>query len=133
MAAYHRRADTEHFGDIGFDGFHYDGSVKTDRETGAAMNERDFVEIWVYLSASPLTGLTMTLVCYLAAYFIYQKSGYNSLLNPVLIAVVLIVTVLWTTGTKYLDYFEGAQFIHFLLGPATVALAVPLYLSLIHI
>jgi len=74
------------------------------------MIEGDLVEIWVYLSASPLTGLTMTLVSYLAAYFIYQKSGYNSLLNPVLVAVVLIIAVLWITGTKYLDYFEGAQF-----------------------
>ena len=94
------------------------------------MIEGDLADIWVYLSASPLTGLTLTLVSYLAAYFMYQKSGYNSLLNPVLIAVVMIIAVLWITGTKYLDYFEGAQFVHFLLGPATVALAVPLYTNL---
>ena len=69
------------------------------------MIEGDLADIWVYLSASPLTGLTLTLVSYLAAYFMYQKSGYNSLLNPVLIAVVMIIAVLWITGTKYLDYF----------------------------
>jgi len=94
------------------------------------MIERDLADIWVYLSASPLTGLTLTLVSYLIAYFLYEKSGYNSLLNPVLVAVVLIIAVLWITGTRYLDYFEGAQFVHFLLGPATVALAVPLYTNL---
>ncbi len=94
------------------------------------MIEGDLTEIWVYLSASPLTGLTLTLASYLAAYSIYQKSGYNSLLNPVLIAVILIIAILWFTGTKYLDYFAGAQFVHFLLGPATVALAVPLYSNL---
>ena len=74
--------------------------------------------------------LTLTLVSYLSAYFLYQKFSHNSFLNPVLIAVVLIILLLWITGTTYLDYFEGAQFVHFLLGPATVALAVPLYSNL---
>jgi predicted murein hydrolase (TIGR00659 family) len=49
------------------------------------------------------------------------------LFNPVLIAIIVLVGVLVTTGTKYESYFEGAQFVHFFLGPATVALAVPLY------
>ena len=43
------------------------------------------------------------------------------------IAVAILILVLWATGTPYESYFEGAQFVHFLLGPATVALAVPLY------
>ncbi len=42
-------------------------------------------------------------------------------------AVILIVALLVGTGTPYQTYFEGAQFVHFLLGPATVALAIPLY------
>lgn len=45
------------------------------------------------------------------------------------IAVAALVLVLGATGTAYESYFEGAQFLHFLLGPATVALAVPLYLN----
>jgi predicted murein hydrolase (TIGR00659 family) len=45
----------------------------------------------------------------------------------VLIAVAVIALVLWSTGTSYPVYFEGAKFVHFLLGPATVALAIPLY------
>lgn len=84
-------------------------------------------DIWVYLSASPLLHLTLTLVAFQTASRLYRRAGLNPLLNPVLVAVVLIVTVLVVTGTPYARYFEGAQFVHFLLGPATVSLAVPLY------
>lgn len=44
-----------------------------------------------------------------------------------LVSVLLIAPVLWVTRTDYMTYFEGAQFIHFMLGPATVALALPLW------
>lgn len=83
--------------------------------------------VWVYLSASPLLHLTLTLVAYQAGMWIYRRAGLNPLLNPVLIAVVALVAMLVATGTSYETYFEGAQFVHFLLGPATVSLAVPLY------
>jgi len=53
--------------------------------------------------------------------------GRHPLANPVLMAVALMVALLLGTGTSYATYFEGAQFVHFLLGPATVALAVPLW------
>ncbi len=84
-------------------------------------------DIWVYLSASPLLHLTLTLVAYQAGSLVYQRAGLNPLLNPVLIAVVIVVSILVGTGSSYDTYFEGAQFVHFLLGPATVALAIPLY------
>jgi predicted murein hydrolase (TIGR00659 family) len=84
-------------------------------------------EIWVYLSASPLLGLTITLLAYQGAFWIYQRSGSNPLANPVLIAVTMLVGFLTLTATSYETYFAGAQFVHFLLGPATVALAIPLY------
>jgi predicted murein hydrolase (TIGR00659 family) len=83
--------------------------------------------IWVYLAASPLLGLTLTLLAYLFAMTVYAKAHYNPLANPVLIAVALVVALLELTRTPYATYFQGAQFVHFLLGPATVALAVPLY------
>ena len=83
--------------------------------------------IWVYLAATPLLGLTATLLAYLVAWRIYQRTGMNPLANPVAIAVVLLVSLLVLTGTPYRTYFDGAQFVHFLLGPATVALAIPLY------
>ena len=86
-----------------------------------------FSEIWVYLSASPLLGLSMTLLAYQGAFWLYQRSGQNPLANPVLIAVSLLVLFLTLTATRYETYFAGAQFVHFLLGPATVALASPLY------
>jgi predicted murein hydrolase (TIGR00659 family) len=84
-------------------------------------------ELWVYLAASPLLGLTITLLAYQAAFAIYRRSGSHPLANPVLIAVTALVLVLTLTGTSYQTYFSGAQFVHFLLGPATVALAIPLY------
>lgn len=94
------------------------------------MTEPDLTDIWVYLSASPLLGLTMTLVAYLLSFRLYQRSGGSPMLNPVLMAVAMIILVLLVTGIPYRDYFDGAQFVHFLLGPATVALAVPLYQQL---
>ena len=84
-------------------------------------------QIWVYLSASPLFGLTMTLIAYGIAYRVYLWGKSNPLLNPVVTAVLLLITLLVLTDTSYQDYFEGGQFVHFLLGPATVALAIPLY------
>lgn len=87
----------------------------------------DLRDIWVYLAASPLLHLALTLVAYRAGFLIYRRLGFNPLFNPVLIAVVIVVSVLLVTRTSYQTYFQGAQFVHFLLGPATVALAVPLY------
>jgi predicted murein hydrolase (TIGR00659 family) len=86
----------------------------------------DFVDLWVYLSGSPLLWLTATLAAYAAADTLSGAVGRHPLANPVLIAVVLISVVLIATATPFPQYFAGAQFVHFLLGPATVALAVPL-------
>lgn len=87
-------------------------------------------QIWVYLAASPLTWLGATLVAYVVAVRIGQALGNSPLANSVLITSALIIPVLLITGTPYPTYFEGAQFVHFLLGPATVALAVPLFRNL---
>jgi predicted murein hydrolase (TIGR00659 family) len=89
--------------------------------------EPRFTELWVYLAASPLLGLTATLLAYQFAYWVYLRMGMHPLANPVALAVAVLVALLWVTGTPYQTYFEGAQFVHFLLGPATVALALPLY------
>lgn len=84
-------------------------------------------DIWVYLAANPLLHLTMTLAAYAAGFALYRRARFNPLVNPVLIAVALLVAILLITGTSYQTYFQGAQFVHVLLGPAVVALAVPLY------
>lgn len=83
--------------------------------------------LWSYLSATPLTWLTATILAYLAADAAARRLGNAPWANPVLFSVFLLAPVLWLTGTDYGTYFEGAQFIHFLLGPATVALALPLW------
>jgi predicted murein hydrolase (TIGR00659 family) len=87
---------------------------------------REFFELWVYLAATPLAGLTLTLVAYAAGWWIYARCRMHPIANPVLIAVVIIVAALVATRTSYETYFAGAQFVHFLLGPAVVGLAVPL-------
>jgi len=86
--------------------------------------------LWVYLSGSPLVALSATLVCYLAASALFERSGRFALLNPVLVSVTLLVLLLRAAEIPYREYFDGAQFVHFLLGPATVALALPLYREL---
>jgi predicted murein hydrolase (TIGR00659 family) len=88
---------------------------------------QEFRDIWVYLSTSPLLHLTLTLAAFVMASIIYRKAQMNPLLNPVLLSVIAIVAILYGTDTSYDTYFEGAQFVHFLLGPATVALAIPLF------
>ncbi|MBK8174013.1 MAG: LrgB family protein [Rhodospirillales bacterium] len=89
--------------------------------------------IWIYLAATPLTWLALTLVAYEAGVVINHAAGRRALVNPVLIAVILIALLLTATGTSYQRYFDGAQFVHFLLGPATVALAVPLWRQFHHV
>lgn len=83
--------------------------------------------LWSYLSATPLLWLTATILAYLAADAVARRLGNAPWANPVAMSVLLIAPVLWLTQTDYATYFEGAQFIHFLLGPATVALALPLW------
>ena len=87
----------------------------------------DFVELWTYLSATPLFGLTATVLAYVLAYAFYERMHQAPWANPVLWTVVALVIVLSLTKTAYPVYFSGAQFIHFLLGPAVVALAWPLW------
>ena len=84
-------------------------------------------EIWVYLSGSPLLALILTLGAYHAGVLAYERAGRNPLANPVLIAVTIIAAIIVAIDMPYAKYFEGAQFVHFLLGTATVALAVPIY------
>lgn len=88
---------------------------------------QSFVELWVYLSATPLFGLTATLVTYVLAQALYARVGFAPWANPVLWTVLVLAVLLTLSGTPYPRYFSGAQFIHFLLGPAVVALAWPLW------
>ena len=90
-------------------------------------NNLQIAEIWVYLSGSPLFALILTLTAYQIGSFLYQKTDKYPLANPVAISVILVAVVLYLVDMPYQKYFEGAQFVHFLLGTATVSLAVPIY------
>ena len=95
------------------------------------MNKRlPIQEIWVYLSGSPLLALILTLTAYQIGYALYMRSQRNPLVNPVAIAVLLVAVCLEVLDMPYAKYFEGAQFVHFLLGTATVSLAIPIYRGL---
>ena len=92
------------------------------------MSERlPISEIWVYLSGDPLFALIITLATYQFGYWLYVRAYRNPLVNPVAISVVSTCLIISALNMPYKSYFEGAQFVHFLLGTATVALAVPIY------
>ena len=82
-----------------------------------------------YLAASPLAWLFATIGAYVLGVRLYERCGRVQIVNPILVAVVVLSGVLWLAGIDYANYFAGAQFVHFLLGPVTVLLAVPLYRS----
>ena len=88
---------------------------------------KPIADTWIDLSASPRLGWTITLLAYVCALWLFRRSGQQAWANPVLIAIFVIILFLWASDIPYARYFEGAHFIHFLLGPATVALAVPLF------
>ena len=75
----------------------------------------------------PLLSLALTVAVFTAACWINQRLRGHPLVNPVLLSVCVVMVFLSATDMPYERYFDGAQFIHFLLGPATVALAVPMF------
>jgi predicted murein hydrolase (TIGR00659 family) len=91
------------------------------------MNADRLVSGLEFLAATPLLWLSLTLGAYLVAVAVNERCNKMPLLNPTLLAIALVVVVLTVTSTSYKRYFDGAQFVHFLLGPAIVAMAVPLY------
>ncbi len=92
------------------------------------MNSQEkLYEIWVYLQSEPLFWLTLTLGAYIIGDYIYKKSNLFPLFNPVAISILIVSSILIFFNISYERYFSGAQFIHFLLGPVTVALAIPIY------
>src|SRR5437764_13405292 len=90
----------------------------------AMLRLSEISHFWVYLAASPLLGLTLTLCAYVFAQWVYMRARMSPFANPVAIAIAIVSLVLLTSGMSYQRYFAGAQFVHFLLVPAIVALAV---------
>lgn len=75
---------------------------------------------------SPLFGVMISLIAFEIGLFINKKTK-KSFLNPLLIGIAIVMIVLRTFDINLEDYKKGGQIISFLLAPATVALAVPLY------
>jgi predicted murein hydrolase (TIGR00659 family) len=84
-------------------------------------------DAWTALLLSPAFGVAVTLICYQAGCCLQRHARGNPLCNPVLFAIAAVIAVLLLSGTEYQTYFTTAAWLHFLLGPATVALAIPLY------
>jgi predicted murein hydrolase (TIGR00659 family) len=83
-------------------------------------------DTWAWLTGSPLLGLTLTLAAYAVGRWAHRRTG-NPLLQPVLVAIVLVGAVLLIADVPYRDYLAGGSYVSFWLGPATVALALPLH------
>ncbi len=83
-------------------------------------------ETWTWLRASPLFGITLTLATYALGRWLHERTG-SPLVQPVLVAIVVIVVLLKLGHISYADYLTGGSYVGFWLGPATVALALPLH------
>ncbi|AXX93460.1 murein hydrolase effector protein LrgB [Malaciobacter molluscorum LMG 25693] len=86
-----------------------------------------------YITTTPLTWLILTMASFKIGIIIYEKTNKNTLLQPIIIAYVIIMGAILITGTSYKEYFDSVKIIHFFLGPATVALALPLFNNLKYI
>jgi putative effector of murein hydrolase len=89
--------------------------------------------VWTQVTPTALFGVTLTVLSYAGGLALQRACGGAAVVNPVLIAILLVASILKATGTSYQTYFAGGQLIHFLLGPATVALAVPVVKNLEHL
>ncbi|CAA0103819.1 Inner membrane protein YohK [Zhongshania aliphaticivorans] len=78
----------------------------------------------------PLFALTLTLVAYQCALFLYVRSGRAAMLHPTISGATLIAAALFLLQQDYQAYYQNVNWLTFLLGPVTVALAVPLYRQL---
>ncbi|MDI3323658.1 LrgB family protein [Pontibacterium granulatum] len=85
------------------------------------------MDLWMHFQTSPLVWIIVTILAFMFASWVNKLAGRTPMLHPVVVGLLLIIGVLKLTDTSYDTYKEGAQFISFLLGPAVVALAVPLY------
>ncbi|RXJ87661.1 LrgB family protein [Arcobacter sp. CECT 8985] len=86
-----------------------------------------------YVTSTPLTWLILTMASFKIGIIIYEKTNKNTLLQPIIIAYIIIMSAILITGTSYKEYFDSVKIIHFFLGPATVALALPLFNNLKYI
>ena len=90
------------------------------------MSRLEWSQVWAMTMDHPLFSVALTLIAFQLALALYRRSGWL-VLQPVMIGMLLVVGTLYLCGIDYANYREGASMIAVLVGPATVALAVPLY------
>lgn len=90
------------------------------------------MEMHEFLAESVYMGVMLTLGTYCIGLWLKKKTGWT-LMNPLLVSILLSIGFLCATGTAYETYAEGANVISYLLTPATVCLAVPLYEQIEHL
>lgn len=78
------------------------------------------------LWSTPLPGLLLTILAYAVFRRVQRMAKGHPMANPVALSIVALVAFVRFTHLPYATYFHSAYFLHFLLGPATVALAIPL-------
>ncbi len=85
------------------------------------------LSVFDHIKGNPALWIVLTLIAFIFGQRVYRFAKFNPLLSPIVVAILSIMALLLIFHVPYETYFAGAQFIHFLLGPATVALAVPIY------
>lgn len=79
-----------------------------------------------FMQNSAYAGVTISLLSYSIGAYLKKKFGYG-FLNPLLISIIATILFLMACGVDYDTYNEGAKYLSWLLTPATVCLAIPLY------
>ena len=82
---------------------------------------------WAAAQASPVFDLLLTLLAYQLGLKLYDRSQHHPLLLPVFVGLVLVIAANLLLQRSFAQYRQGAEALYVLLGPVTVALAVPLY------
>lgn len=89
----------------------------------------DWLGAWQALTHHPLFGIGITLGAYQVAMAAYERTRWV-FLQPVLVSMLTVIGILLLSGLSFAEYKNSVAALTLLLGPATVALAVPLYLNL---
>ncbi len=82
------------------------------------------------LLATPLFALTLTLAVFQGCLWLYRRCRFLPILHPTIVGAIIVALLLPRLGLDYASYQQGTYWLDLLLGPATVALAIPLYRQL---
>lgn len=85
------------------------------------------VDAALEVARSPLGLLAITLVGYQLGRWVQDRTGGHAVAQPVLVAVVVVGVAITLLDVDYPDYRSATELVAFWLGPATVALAIPLH------